>query len=428
MNQSPSESNESAAHGNASPLLAPTNGPGIQPAKTLIVSRSVPPGVSGSAHVLAALLAVDGGRSLIAVGGCSPTRKGVPDAANLHLLPTELSLFGRGARFLLPLKAMLTPYAARRIEALAAHERVERIVCVFPDGFYCSAALAAARRLRKPIDFWFHNTFADNRRGPAGWYARHLERSMLGAADRVFFISDALRDRFAAKYPSYAGSFHVLRHPVASVTDGSVAPRVFRSGVVKATLMGNINESNLDATARMLRALSRNPAVRIRMCTPVQRMLLAARGIDLQGVEYLGYLDDASLENLMEDTDLFLLPHGLTGGYSPEEYRTIFPTRAAHYLSRGRPILAHSPAGSGLTRFLTANECAVVVTAPSEEQIGSAFEQLVRDPALQEKVATNALRAARLFHPGEILREISPRGARAENPDERLPDAHLRVS
>lgn len=372
----------------------------------LIVSRSAPPGVSGSAHVLRALLHHDEGRQLIAVGGRSPV-KCVDNEENLILLPTELSFFGRGARFLAPIRQLFLGSVSARIEKVARLQHVTRILCVFPDAFYCAASLSAARRLGLPIDFWFHNTYADNRSGTSGVYARRLESQMIKEAERVFFISDALCDRFREKYASDAARFHTLRHPVGELKVCQVIARGFTSKVVRATLMGNINESNFDATARLLRALKSHPSVKITMCCPVPQMLLEARGIDLDGVDFRGYIPLEELDKLLLDTDLFLLPHGLQGGYSAEEYRTIFPTRAAHYMAQGRPILAHSPEGSGLTDFLREHGCAVVVSSPSEEDIVNAFDGLRADCEMQERTAQAALRAATMFHPDKILRTIT---------------------
>lgn len=374
--------------------------------RTLIVSRSAPPGVSGSAHVLAALLEQDNGRTLVAVGGRSPARNRQAQRRGLYLLPTELSLFGRGARFLAPLKQLLSPYAVRRISDVARRERADRIVAVFPDAFYCAAALGASRKLKIPIDFWFHNTYADNRTGLPGVYARNLEAQMVASGGRVFFISDALREQFSVRYPDQANRFHTLRHPVPNVMNSTQTVRGFRGPIVHATLMGNINESNLDATTRMIRALAGHPSIRLRLCTPVPRMLLSARGVVLEHVDFRGYLPSEELERLMDDTDLFLLPHGLTGSYSSEEYRTIFPTRAAHYLGRGRPMLAHCPAESGLYKFLSSRDCAVCVTSPNDEDLVAAFEGMLESPELQQRVAENALQAATLFHPEAVLAQL----------------------
>jgi len=374
--------------------------------RVLYVSRSAPPGVSGSAHVLQGLLAADTGQRLVAAGAVSwwsrPSLR-----QRVYLFPTELSFFGRGARFFAPLRQLLRRRLARRIEALARQQGIERIVCVFPDALYCAASLDAARALGKPVDFYFHNTYADNREGMARRYADRLEASMVEQAGRLLFISQALMDRFVDKYPGIAGKSVVAPHPVPGL---ATVARPFRDGIVRATLMGNLNPSNSDAAGRLLRALSRHPAIDIRLCTPVPRMLLQARGMDLEGIRYLGYLPENEMTELLADTDLFLLPHGLAGGYSSHEYQTIFPTRAAHYLAQGRPILAHCPRDSGLERYLRRHDCAELVTEPDEAGIRQAFDRLLADTARQQLIAGNALAAAEGFRPGQVLRTVLAAG------------------
>lgn len=371
--------------------------------RVLYVSRSAPPGGSGSAHVLRGLLSADRDGAIVAAGACSFWGKPVRSGDGVHLFPTELSLFGRGARFFAPLRQCLRRLLARRLAILASDARIVRIVCVFPDALYCQAALDAARTAGKPVDIYFHNTYADNRGGIAGAFARRLEQRMLEQSQRLLFISEALMLHFQEKYPRYAGKCRVAPHPVAGPPEDRVEARGFRGEVVNATLIGNLNPSNFDAAARLLRALSGHPSLRIRLCTPVPRMLLKARGMDLEGVDYLGYLADSEMPALMEDTDLFLLPHGLAGGYSAHEYKTIFPTRAAHYLAHGRPVLAHSPEDSGLSRFLRRHDCAELVTLADEPAIRQAFERLRSDPARQQQLAGNALAVAGRFRPESVL-------------------------
>jgi glycosyltransferase involved in cell wall biosynthesis len=348
--------------------------------------------------VLKALLEADVGARLLAVGGRRPFAAAPADGVRRY--PTELSLFGRGPRFVSPASELLRPLARRALAQLARRPDVRRIVCVFPDAFYSEAALFAARRSGKPIRFWFHNTYARNRRGAAAFRARRLEAAMVGAAERVYFISDALKERFLEMHPGLEDRAEVVCHPV---TASGARPRGFQSAPVRASLIGNLNASNLDAAARMLRALSPLDGVRIRVCTPVPRRLLAWRGVDLGRVEYLGYLAEDALARLMADTDLFLLPHGLTGEYSADEYATIFPTRAAHYLSYARPILAHCPPGSGLQRFLEAHRCAVCVTGPDESALVAAFEALRSDEPGQAALALQAASVASRFDPRGVL-------------------------
>ena len=91
-------------------------------------------------------------------------------------------------------------------------------------------------------------------------------------------------------------------------------------------------------------------------------------GLDRRVFQELGWLRPGdSCEAVPHDAipgrlalaDVLLLPHGFSDpNFAAEEVLTIFPTKAIDYLASGRPMLAHSPPDSYLTRFLLENDCA----------------------------------------------------------------------
>ena len=93
--------------------------------------------------------------------------------------------------------------------------------------------------------------------------------------------------------------------------------------------------------------------------------------------------------------DILLLPHGFSGSLSQVEYSTIFPTKTIEYLISGRPILAHTPPGAYLTRFLKQHDCALVVETPDPAALAVAIRRLRTDGSLRSRLVRNALAAAR---------------------------------
>lgn len=377
--------------------------------RVLYVSRSCPPGVSGSAHVLKEFLRVDEEKLLSVVGSREILSFDKSSTEHIVRLKTEISFFGRGARFFSWVRILLLPAAARRIARLAESQNVSRILCVFPDSFYCTASLFAAIKTGKPLHYYFHNTYAANRTGLVRYLAKYIEARMLAKAEKIYFISDALQAYFISLYPNYSDKLHVLHHPVDVVDSASLAPRGFLGSTIKALLMGNLNESNVDAANRMIRALGGRSDLVIRVCTPVPRALLIARGMNVSKIDYLGYVPESEMQGLLEETDLFLLPHGLHGKYSKHEYDTIFPTRSAYYMCHARPILAHCPKDSGLNKFLEVHECALIVNEANEQKIVESFEKLKGTPELQRKLAVNAKLASARFSPRLIFNKIISR-------------------
>ena len=101
--------------------------------------------------------------------------------------------------------------------------------------------------------------------------------------------------------------------------------------------------------------------------------------------------------NRLRMADVAVLPHGFTGSFCAEEYRTIFPTKLIEYLFCGRPILAHSPPDCFLTRFLKEWRCALIVDVPDKNAVIEAIERLRSDACLRAELVSNALRTAEMF-------------------------------
>ena len=230
---------------------------------------------------------------------------------------------------------------------------------------------------------------------------------MLRQASISYFLSEGLKGLYEQQYPEYSSNFDVLVHPVRQrmKEDVRLSP-VEWSLPVKALMIGNFNESNIDATRRIIKALGPCEDIEIAMATQVPKSLLKVRGLNLDSVKFLGYLSEDALEEELKNADLFLLSHGFAGGYSEEEYRTIFPTRVVTYLTYEKPILAHVPENSFLADFLRGNNCASIVTEKSEHSIFLEFKSLVSDKPLRDKLARNAKAASHQFDSNRVVEKI----------------------
>jgi hypothetical protein len=160
-------------------------------------------------------------------------------------------------------------------------------------------------------------------------------------------------------------------------------------------MCGNVNDSCADAVVRVSEAVSQiGGTMSIVSGTPKSH--LSNLGILTERVEYKTVSRDVVLHSLRE-ADIVVLPHGFTGGLSDVEYRTIFPTKTIELLISGRPILAHTPPDSYLTRFLLKHECALVVDVPHMNALVAGIERLRHDADLRSRLVCNALHAAETF-------------------------------
>jgi glycosyltransferase involved in cell wall biosynthesis len=369
-----------------------------------LVSRSVPPHKSGSAHIVKEFLAADSEGLLQTTGAYDLLRLARPPAGPIRYVRTELNFAGRGARFFQWPRLLLFPLLVWRLYCSFRLTDCAHVLAIYPDDFYCRAAILAARGAGKPYSLYFHNTYAGNRSGLGRYVALASERRWLRHARRAYFISDALRDHYRRQYPEAGERISTLPHPIRipplPPTVWNPRPRL------RAVMIGNINESNMEATRRLFAVLSARTDVEVVLSSPVPRALLQLRGIPLEGIDHRGYLPETELSDLLANADIFLLPHGFNGAYGAAEYATIFPTRAVTYLAHGKPILVHAPSDSFLSRFFADRACGLVVHQPTAEALNAAIDLLRQAPATALELGRRAREAAREFDSEHILRRL----------------------
>jgi hypothetical protein len=241
---------------------------------------------------------------------------------------------------------------------------------------------------------YFHNTWVENRKGLGRLLAQWLQSRVFARAEHIFLMSEGMVELYRERYPGIRCS--ALVHSFNEQLPVFSPPPELHSPL-RMTICGNINESCRDATLRICEAIFRTEDTELILLTGMPRSYLARLGLLRDRVRYHTVSRD-EVVNELRQSDIVVLPHGFTGGYSPEEYRTIFPTKTIEYLICGRPILAHTPSDCYLTRFLKEHECALVVDDPSVPQLLRAIELLRTDAALRSKIIWNALKAAEQFY------------------------------
>ena len=216
---------------------------------------------------------------------------------------------------------------------------------------------------------------------------------MFRRAEHIFVISEGMSKVLREKRPELKQT--PLVHGFNEAIPMFAAPPPVGSPM-QLVFCGNLVSCS-DAATRMAKAIA---------ATPSGQVLSIVSGEPSERLRELGLiLPGTTLETLPRDkipgrlrqADVVLLPHIFAYPEAgADEYRTIFPTKTIEYLISGRPILAHGPAGSFLTRFLVENECALVVDEPD---IGTvhAIERLRGDSELRSTLVRNASRTAEQF-------------------------------
>ena len=176
--------------------------------------------------------------------------------------------------------------------------------------------------------------------------------------------------------------------------------------VYRLVAIGNFNQSNVDATRRLIRAIKHHPKYELTIYTPVPKWLLAQRGLDVEAFEYREAIPPEHIHNELQKYDLAVLTHGFTGGYGDIEYQTIFPTRTIPLLLGGKPILAHSPPGSFLNEFLSQNQCAELVDSIEARDILIGLNKISSSHSYQEFLVRKAHEASTRFYGPNVAKQL----------------------
>ena len=307
----------------------------------------------------------------------------------------EVNYKGKGDRFLVPIRYLLFPFLIMRIIRVYKQEKCDYILANFPDIFYCYSAYLAARYLGARFSTYFHNTYLENRpNGHRGFFARKWQPKIFDFSENIFVVSEGMRRFYSSLYDSKY-NFITLPHTHNYQLKAPINKNISRP--VKFVLIGNFNESNIDATKRVIDALKNNVEYELFLYTHVHNILLKSRGLDVSAIKNMGFIDESKLIDEIRKYNIGILTHGFTGGYSQVEYQTIFPTRTIPLLLAGIPLFVHSPSNSFLTQFIRDNNCAELVMESDHNRIRVTIDKLINNTSRQEQIVNNALQAAKIF-------------------------------
>jgi glycosyltransferase involved in cell wall biosynthesis len=371
--------------------------------KILLISRSVPPGVSGSSVIIGNLARQFTRDEMVVVGSWFANSPPVTWQADWPKL-----IYGtitppdgwRGARLL---RWIQFPWLLLRLLWVSLWQRPETILGVYPDEIYLFASYLISLITGKPLYVYFHNTYLEHRR--ANVMAQWLQPRVFKHAQHVFVMSKAMQKLYQSYYPDISCS--PLTHSFnETLPDLAALPSVDTVGKpLRIALSGGVNASNEGAVEHIATAVKQLPDVQMTIYSRTNEQYLKRLGVD--GDQF--HLTTLSRDNLLlelQKMDILFLPHGFSERESAEEIETIFPTRTIEYLIVGRPILAHVPEPCFIGDFLREHECALIVTDPNPEMLKQAITQLAADAALRQQLVQNAIRAAKQFYAPVVAQHL----------------------
>lgn len=369
--------------------------------KILLVSWSVLPQSGGTSVIVENLAKNFSKDEMIVLGAKTMFQKNDIKRSSKHAqfryFFSEMYLFGRGYRYFIWFRKWRFQPLVRHIKNLIVEEKIDHVIGVYPNPFYCLAACQAAKELSIPFSSYFHNTYTENV-AITDPKAEEIQAEIFDYSTNIFVMSKGMQRFYEKKYR--LDKFIPLVHTFDEYPDKKQLtgiPNIDKKPF-KLVAIGNFNESNLDATKRLLRAIKGSPNYSLSVYTHVPKVLLQQRGLDTSLFEHMGSVAPEEIQAALQNYDICVLTHGFTGGYGEVEYQTIFPTRTIPFLLSGKPIFAHSPKGSFLNDFIEENKCAVLVDEADEAAIIKGLDNLCADADLQQSLVDAAEETSKQFY------------------------------
>ncbi len=376
--------------------------------RILLISWDVPPNTSGSATVIANLAQQFSKEEMLIIGEQPHRCDGWQWNTELPMIihfPTAGPVNRLGRRLYFWLKPLVMIGCLFRMIHIALEYKCQAIVAVYPRWEYLLAGYWLACIISKPLFLYFHNTYLENMKGLERLIARRLQPAVFRKARHVFVISEGMAELFRDHYPELPCS--ALTH---SFNDSLPVFRPLPPPTLptRLTFMGSVNDSCRDALVRMTDAFESIEDVRLEFLTGTPLYALERLGLIRNSILWKS-VPQKELIPTLRQADIVLLPHGFYGGYTEEEYKTIFPTKTIEYLICERPILAHTRPDCFLTRFLRQHDCALIVDKPDSSELIRAMNMLRTDMNLRNRLVANALKTAAMFRASVVVQQFRNR-------------------
>ncbi|MEL6863367.1 MAG: glycosyltransferase family 4 protein [Bacteroidota bacterium] len=377
--------------------------------KILLVSWSILPNKGGSSIIVENLAQNFDADELVVLGSRKFRQEEVIDrpagSPSFKYFFSEMYFMGRGYRYFIWFRKWRFKPLINAIKNLIKEEKIDYVVGVYPNPFYCHAACLAAKEMGVPFSSYFHNTYVDNI-AITDPEAKVIQQEIFEASEYIFVMSKGMQQFYEEQYG--LKKFFPLVH-----TFNTYPPEYSYSGIpgvdkdkYKLVAIGNFNESNMDATLRFANTIYQNPKYSLSLFTHVPRVLLRKRGLDTNAIEYEGFVQPDQVHRVLQEYDLGVLTHGFTGGYGEVEYRTIFPTRMIPLLLSGKPLIVHSPKGSFLNDFVQEHQCAELVDDPSPEAILEGLDRICTNEDYQKQLVEASRKTVAQFHGPHVVKEL----------------------
>ncbi len=363
--------------------------------KTLLISYTLPPSPTGSATVIGNLLRQFTGDEIVIAGA---KNHGIQTCFDWENSPKIKYVAWRTRPFrgagiirllLMPITFFLSLFYYKKFDC-------KNVIAIYPNNEFFIMGWLVAKITRANFFPYLHNTFADGKKRPrlSKKIFDTIEKNIFLHSKKILLLSDGLAAFYKEKYGDHF-SYEVIRHTYNEKIDTQFEAIPYTE-IAKYAMVGSINESNRDASIRLIHSIHSIHNSQVLLRSGTHQMHLKSAGL-YDTCKIIPELPRSQLFELLNSAEALLLPHGFQGGMSSVEYKTIFPTKTIEYLLSGRPIIAHCPEDCFLSAFLKKYNCALIISDKDTNTIIGKLKQFRGNTALHREMVINAKKAAEEF-------------------------------
>ncbi len=368
--------------------------------KTLFLTIAYPPNPTASAVVHRHLLDQFDPASFVVVTGFFPgaKRAEVPRDIKIHFIYLSFEFISSKIhRFLARIQKLTIPPFLNLYISLV---KPKRIIIGYPDLYWMDICSAVAIKRKIPFIPYLHDTVVEaTYASPSKTLAGQVQERIFKHAYHIAVMSEGMRDLYKRKYGIESTAWEHI-YPEEPV-------RVPAAKENRAHWSGDVYEINHKAVIRFGNVLEKL-GMQFSISNGKTREQLKAYGITGQHIRKVFYPQRNDYLVQLGTASLLLL--GLN--YSDEcsvhedELATIFSTKTPEYLGSGSLIVYNGPAHYFLAKFLTENNCAVIIDTKDENELQEKLKIIIDNYGDYKKLIENAAAAMSVFKPEFVSEKL----------------------
>lgn len=305
---------------------------------------------------------------------------------SLLLLPTLRDIAG----------LLMVPFIVLKGIKLVRREKVEIILTRLDSEAFWLSAYFIHRLTKTSLFVYIEDLFEENR---LSWVrrlvAKGFEEAMLKRANRVFVLSEHMRQHYEHKY-GLETSLLPTTVVLAPIEKGNSGQQE-EGHDSKIVFIGSIYWPQLSGLLDMVEAVDALVGVKLYLYTPPKRVEgLRSHGLSGANVIY-GFARRNEVPAILRGSDILFLPLAFNSP-APDIIRTACPTKLPEYLAAGKPIIVYAPHDSYVSCYAGERGFALVVDKPGVDELKKAIVLLLQDRKLSNQLGRMARSTAEMNH------------------------------